>query len=416
MYNALWSKKIFEICRMASSFTNVLSPSDIAYIHQLPEVIEARSKLESGKIYFTITLTDSIRSALTERFGLDLTNVQTIPMRWIKGDTAPHVDVGSATFDHTHLVYLSDSAGSLVIGGAEYPIQENTGFVFQEGVSHATYNTGTSPRLLIGPMSNQAFAVGSTAISYYSGYPTIGDYYLGDSTYSFTLGAVSYGSIGSYTAWKVDAYNSYGIFDPNRIYRNGQTLSSTGSGGGGAYYTVYAVDPCFLAGTQILCLVNGVETYIPVETMTKGTLVKTSRDGYKMVDVIGSGSIQNPGTTDRHEHRLYKCSPSKYPELTSDLYITGCHSILVDELTETQRSETKRILDRIFVTDKKYRLAASIDERAEPWASEGVYTIWHFALENTDDNMNYGVYANGGLLVESCCKSTMLVRSNLTCK
>jgi hypothetical protein len=396
----------------------MLSPSDIAYILQLPDVAEARTKLEQiHAVYFTITLTDSIRTALMTRFGIDLTNIQTVPMRWIKGDTALHTDTGPAKFEHTHLVYLTDSSGSLVIDGAEYPIQANTGYVFEEGHSHATYNTGSAPRLLLGPMSNQAFAVGITPITYFSGDPNIFSNYLGSSSNSYTIGYVDSGTTGGYTSWKVYAGMSYGNFDPTIIYSSGQKLDATGSGGPGntAYYVLYQVTPCFLEGTQILCLINGVETYVSVESLKKGMLVKTSLDGYKALDIIGSGSILNPGTTERVEHRLYKYSPSKYPELSSDLYLTGCHSILVDELTERQRSETKRILNRIFVTDKKYRLAASIDERAEPWASEGIYTIWHFALENTNENMNYGVYANGGLLVESCCKSTMRTRSNLKC-
>jgi len=404
---------------MVSSFTNMLSPSDIAYILQLPDVAEARTKLEQiHAVHFTITLTDSIRTALMTRFGIDLTNIQTVPMRWIKGDTALHTDTGPAKFEHTHLVYLTDSSGSLVIDGAEYPIQENTGYVFEEGHSHATYNTGSVPRLLLGPMSNQAFAVGSTPpITYHSGYPTSLNNYLGSSSNSYTIGNVDSGTTGGYTAWLVDESKSHGTFLSNTIYNNDFTLRATGSDGPDdtAYYVLYHLNPCFLEGTRILCLINGVETYVPVESLKKGMLVKTSLDGYKALDIIGSGSILNPGTTERVEHRLYKCSPSKYPELSSDLYLTGCHSILVDELTERQRSETKRILNRIFVTDKKYRLAASIDERAEPWASEGIYTIWHFALENTNENMNYGVYANGGLLVESCCKSTMRTRSNLKC-
>jgi hypothetical protein len=57
---------------------------------------------------------------------------------------------------------------------------------------------------------------------------------------------------------------------------------------------------------------------------------------------------------------------------------------------------------------------ACVDERAEPWCSEGTYTIWHFALENADDGMNYGVYANGGLLVETCAIRTLKNRSNMT--
>ena len=64
------------------------------------------------------------------------------------------------------------------------------------------------------------------------------------------------------------------------------------------------------------------------------------------------------------------------------------------------------------MTDKKYRLTAFVDERAIPWNSEGAYTIWHFALENENEKMNYGVYANG-LLVETCSIKTLKEKSNM---
>ena len=57
---------------------------------------------------------------------------------------------------------------------------------------------------------------------------------------------------------------------------------------------------------------------------------------------------------------------------------------------------------------------ACVDERAEPWNSKGTYTVYHFALENEDDSMNYGVYANGGLLTETCAIRTLQNKSNMT--
>lgn len=175
-----------------------------------------------------------------------------------------------------------------------------------------------------------------------------------------------------------------------------------GGGGGGA--------PCFLEGTRILCK----EGYLPVETLVPGTLVKTSLNGYKKLVLIGSGTLENPDNEERLEQRLYKLSCSKYSELKEDLFITGCHSILVPELTDKERDYTERHLTRVFVTDKHYRLMACLDERAEPWNSKGKYTIWHFALENEDVKMNYGVYANGGLLVETCCLDTLKNKSNFS--
>jgi hypothetical protein len=172
-------------------------------------------------------------------------------------------------------------------------------------------------------------------------------------------------------------------------------------------------NPCFLEGSKILCLVNGVETYMPIQQLTPGTLVKTNLNGFKQIKIIGRGEIQNPDSSERLSQRLYKLSPSNYPELKEDLYLTGCHSILVDSLTDTQRADIVKHVPQVQVTDNKYRLLACVDDRAEPWASEGTYAIWHFALDNDNEVKNYGVYANGGLLVETCCIKRMREKSNM---
>jgi len=140
--------------------------------------------------------------------------------------------------------------------------------------------------------------------------------------------------------------------------------------------------------------------------MKAGTLVKTSLDGYKKVDMIGSSKIYNPSHTIRGKDRLYKCTKENYPEVFEDLVITGCHSILVDDITEEQRKDITELAGRIFVTDNKYRLMACLDERAKPYTEEGLQTVWHFALENDNYYYNYGVYANG-LLVETTSKRMM---------
>jgi hypothetical protein len=156
-----------------------------------------------------------------------------------------------------------------------------------------------------------------------------------------------------------------------------------------------------------------VEAYVPIETMKSGTIVVTP-EGNKKVELIGKGTLSNRGDDERIQDRLYRCPVANYPQLTNDLFLTGCHSILVPDLTETQRRKTEEIVKRIFITGEMYRLLACIDERAEPWASEGTYTIWHLALENKDMLSNYGIYVNGGLLVETCCLERMRNKSNLT--
>ena len=88
--------------------------------------------------------------------------------------------------------------------------------------------------------------------------------------------------------------------------------------------------------------------------------------------------------------------------------MTGFHSILVDEfMGDEEREATKKVLGgKIFVTDNKYRLPVCVDERSEIYGKNGTTIIYHFALENDDERMNYGVFANG-LLVESCSKRMM---------
>lgn len=143
----------------------ILDDAQIASFFALEEVQAAKHKIDAkkseGSVYFTIAMTETIKSILKESFGLELpATVKTIPMRWIKGDIKPHIDVGAANFDTTHLMYLTDSPGELVVGGTSYPITKGSAHVFPESVRHETINTGSEPRLLLGPMSEDGFAVG----------------------------------------------------------------------------------------------------------------------------------------------------------------------------------------------------------------------------------------------------------------
>jgi len=412
---------------MTSIYTNVLSNEELDYLNNLPEVLTAKSSLDSKQtemVYFSVPITNVIRDTLNSRLGLHLSVGSQIPMRWIKGDTSPHVDRGASHFQNTYLLYLNDSPGNLVIDSQSYPIQANTGFVFNEGLSHETQYTENIPRLMLGPMNELAEPVGTASpIVYYSNYADAfaqNENYIANQSTTFILGDTANfysGSIGSYTSWRVAYVSGDSIPPPpTGVYSNGFDLASIQLNGY-VYYTyyVYPSAPCFLEGTTILCQVDGVEKYIPVEQLKKGTLVKTSLDGYKPVVLLGKGTIQNPENDERIENRLYKCSTSKYPELKEDLYITGCHSILEFPITEKQKEDTIKHSGRLFVTDKKYRLMACVDERAEPWNSKGEFTIWHFALENSDERMNYGVYANGGLLVETCSIRFLKNHSNMKC-
>jgi hypothetical protein len=171
--------------------------------------------------------------------------------------------------------------------------------------------------------------------------------------------------------------------------------------------------PCFLEGTKILCFENNQEVYRPIESLRKGDLVKTIYNGYMPIYLIGTSPIYNPGNDYRITNRLYKCPKEKYPGLIEDLYITGCHSILVPSMTDDQWENTKAVHKEIYITDNHFRLIACADEKAEPYNKEGFMNIYHIALEHDDYYMNYGIYANG-LLVESCSKRYLMEVSKMT--
>jgi hypothetical protein len=181
------------------------------------------------------------------------------------------------------------------------------------------------------------------------------------------------------------------------------------------FYALYPTTnaPCFLEGTTILCLVNNIDTYIPIQSLNPNTIIKTYKHGPKQIKILGQTTIFNPPNDTRINERLYKLTPHNYPELKHDLYITGCHSILVDNITDIQRKETIEKLNRIFITDDKYRLIASIDTKSQPWNKSGRFNIYHLAIDDKDEKINFGIYVNGGLLVETCSITTLKNKSNM---
>jgi len=169
---------------------------------------------------------------------------------------------------------------------------------------------------------------------------------------------------------------------------------------------------CFSEDAKILCYRNEKEVYVCIKDIRKGELVKTCANGYVKVDMIGYSKIHHRLQND-YKNQLYRLTHANYSDLFEDLILTGCHSILVETLTNVQVEKTRELLGKLYITDDYYRLMTGIDEKAQLLEKEGEYPIWHFALENEDYYKNYGVYANG-LLVESCSKRMMKEFSGMT--
>ena len=147
---------------------------------------------------------------------------------------------------------------------------------------------------------------------------------------------------------------------------------------------------CFLEGAKILT----DEGYKRIETLEKGSMIKTCNNGYIPIKYIGYSKFNNPCHGGRIKQRLYEYEDK-------NLVLTGCHSVLKRNLTKEQEYKIKDHYDNIFLTDGYYRLPAFLDESNKPYRKGGIQKIYHIALESCNINMNYGIYAND-ILVESC--------------
>jgi hypothetical protein len=167
---------------------DVFSLDEITELLTNLETVTNRQKLSDTDtvVKFSLPISDSIKSKLENSLSMNLSQVTTIPMRWVRGDTPPHIDKGESHFNNTYLIYLTDSIGNLLIDGQPYPIVAGDAHIFSEGLEHSTINTENTDRLMIGPMSETGFPVGASGIYYYAD-TQINGYGCGFTTY-FTYG------------------------------------------------------------------------------------------------------------------------------------------------------------------------------------------------------------------------------------
>jgi hypothetical protein len=160
------------------------------------------------------------------------------------------------------------------------------------------------------------------------------------------------------------------------------------------------LDPiCFVKGTKILCFVDNLEIYIPVEQLTTETYVKTYEHGYKKIIFIKNFSIINssrkPVTKKEKINKIYKLVKEDYEELFEDLYMNGAHSILVDTLTEEENRINLKLFGNYKKIGDKIRLITYINEKAISINDDLRYEMYHISTGEEE-----GIYANG-ILTES---------------
>jgi hypothetical protein len=216
------------------SYNAILSSNEIADILNNPIVKTNQEKLSTeAKVDFSIQFDANIKTKLESILAIDLSQTETIPLRWIKGDTPSHTDKAEKHFNNTYLIYLTNSIGNLIIDGQSYAINAGDAHIFNEGLEHSTINTGNSERLMIGPMSETGFRVGAASIYYYNNETDASNSENYISTSGYTLETV-----GSISEWVILRNVSGTNPSPNGgPYATGTNLINTGA------YFVYPYIP-----------------------------------------------------------------------------------------------------------------------------------------------------------------------------
>ena len=165
------------------------------------------------------------------------------------------------------------------------------------------------------------------------------------------------------------------------------------------------VNNCFLEGTKLYAHVHDKDIYVNIEDLRTGDLVNTYLHGKKAIKFIGKDTLFN--NPDKWNGCLKKFPKSG--DMIDDLYVTGAHSLLVDELSE---KESDGIMAIYGTTDRKiddkFMLNAWVSEKTEPVLAADFFTVYHLVLEHHDDeDKKYGIWANG-VLTESQCEKHFL--------
>jgi hypothetical protein len=161
---------------------------------------------------------------------------------------------------------------------------------------------------------------------------------------------------------------------------------------------------CFNKGTEILCLKNNEEKYIPIESINKETdLVKTYKNGYKRVEGVYHSLLKN--NIDNYRKSMYIMK--KQENMTNDLIVTGGHSILIDDYDNDKiKNKHKKIFgNKLDPIDDKQLLLAGQTNTFTQIQDDNFYDIYHLVLEDENgQSRRYGIWANG-VLTESAYKN-----------
>jgi hypothetical protein len=193
-------------------------------------------------------------------------------------------------------------------------------------------------------------------------------------------------------------------FKDDFLYFIDTTNPETETLGGTVYKGVTA--SCYNFDTKILCLNDSLEEeYIPIQNLKSGDVVKTYLHGYQRIDLIGKISFTN--NPSQWNQCMYKMEKTEENGLLEDLIVTGGHSILLDEFTESEKENLNKlgVKEYAYKIDDKYLLLVSASDKFIKLTGSNIYTCYHFVLEtNGNDDKQFGIWANG-ILTETTSKN-----------
>lgn len=134
---------------------------------------------------------------------------------------------------------------------------------------------------------------------------------------------------------------------------------------------------CFLKGTKILTN----KGWMHVEDLEVGHKVRTLRNGYKEITLVGTNLLPK-------NESLYR-----YPDY--ELVVTGRHCSLIDSIYMNEMS------GRVVIIEGKVSMMATKDPMAIPFLHNGEHSVYGFVLDSSHEDLNYGVWANGKLVESS---------------
>lgn len=280
-------------------------------------------------------------------------------------------------------------------------------FCFQgcASLSSATFATGSTLDILAtgcfdGCSSLPVFQVPGTVTTFgsacFANCSALTTFYFEDQINISTVGAGNFVGCNSMHVVYFNTLDFEGLSAPSKVLKLQFPDHSTFEYNDGP--------PCFGPGTQILVYdsASQQEQYVDIDTLREGQLVCTYKHGPKPVALLAKGEFLTHRLDTRKQMFCMKANTQE--GVFKDLYLTGGHGLLVDEIPERLAKRNRKFYfgDQPMI-EGKYMLSVScagpvfVPDRTR----NKLQTYYQFALrEDNDIDARFGVYANG-VLVET---------------